>query len=81
MILDEPTAALDMESEFYVKEALKTIRLGRTTVIIAHRLSAIQNADEIVVLEYGKVAEQGTHDLLMLESGVYAGLHEQTASI
>ncbi len=81
LILDEPTAALDMESEFYVKEALKTIRLGRTTIIIAHRLSTIQNADEIVALEYGKVAEQGTHDLLMSESGVYAGLHEQTASI
>ena len=81
LILDEPTAALDMESEFYVKEALKTIRLGRTTIIIAHRLSTIQNADEIVVLEYGKVAEQGTHDGLLLESGVYAGLHAQTASI
>lgn len=81
LILDEPTAALDMESEFYVKEALKTIRQGRTTIIIAHRLSTIQNADEIVVLEYGQVAEHGTHDGLMIQGGVYAGLNEQTASI
>ena len=82
LILDEPTAALDLDSEYYIKEALKTIRQGRTTIIIAHRLSTIKNADNIIVLENGRVAEQGTHDhLLMLESGAYSGLHQQTASI
>lgn len=81
LILDEPTAALDMESEFYIQEALKTVRQGRTTLIIAHRLSTIQSADEIVVLEEGQIAERGTHDLLLTQGGVYANLYERTARI
>ena len=81
LILDEPTAALDMESEYHIQEALKTVRQGRTTIIIAHRLSTIQNADEIVVLDEGQIAEQGTHEWLARQDGVYARLYEKTARI
>jgi len=81
LILDEPTAALDMESEHHIQEALKTVRQGRTTIIIAHRLSTIQSADEIVVLDKGQIAERGTHDWLAMQNGVYAHLYEKTASI
>lgn len=81
LILDEPTAALDMESEYHIQEALKTVRQGRTTIIIAHRLSTIQNADEIVVLDEGQIAEQGTHEWLAMQDGVYARLYDKTARI
>ena len=64
LILDEPTAALDMDSEYHIQEALKTVKEGRTTIIIAHRLSTIQKVDKIVVLDEGQLVEEGTHEQL-----------------
>ena len=75
LILDEPTAALDSESEKLVMEALTRLMKGRTVITIAHRLSTIRDADKIVVLTQGVLAEQGSHDELMALNGVYAGLY------
>ncbi len=76
LILDEPTAALDTESEQLVMEALERLMKGRTVITIAHRLSTIRDADKIVVLKGGVVAEQGTHDELLAHNGVYAELYK-----
>ncbi|MFQ3459077.1 ATP-binding cassette domain-containing protein, partial [Bradyrhizobium sp. UFLA01-814] len=75
MILDEPTAALDTESEHLVIDALRQLMKGRTVIMIAHRLSTIANADKIVVLKDGVVVEQGSNDELLALGGVYAELH------
>ncbi len=75
LILDEPTAALDTESEKLVIEALERLMKGRTVITIAHRLSTIRDADKIIVLKGGVVAEEGTHDQLLALNGVYAELH------
>jgi ABC-type multidrug transport system fused ATPase/permease subunit len=75
LILDEPTAALDTESERLVIEALQRLMKGRTVLTIAHRLSTIRDADKIVVLKDGVVAEQGNHDQLLALGGVYAELY------
>jgi subfamily B ATP-binding cassette protein MsbA len=74
MILDEPTAALDTDSEVLVMEALKRLMQGRTVIMIAHRLSTIRDADTIVVLKDGVVAEQGSNDELIAHGGLYAEL-------
>ncbi len=75
LILDEATSALDSESERAVQTALDALMHGRTTLIIAHRLSTIEHADRIVVLDAGRVAEQGTHAALLAAGGLYARLH------
>jgi ATP-binding cassette subfamily B protein len=75
LLLDEATSALDPESEGLVKEALERLMRGRTTLIVAHRLSTVRQADRIVVLERGRVIEQGAHDELLAAGGRYATLH------
>ena len=74
MLLDEATSALDTESEFYVQQALSEIMHDRTTVIIAHRLSTIINADNIAVIDQGRVVATGTHNELLTTSPLYARL-------
>jgi len=75
LILDEATSALDSESERQVQEALDTLMANRTTLVIAHRLSTIEHADRIVVLEHGKIVENGCHEDLIQHDGLYANLH------
>jgi subfamily B ATP-binding cassette protein MsbA len=75
LILDEATSALDNESERAVQAALDTLMAGRTTFVIAHRLSTIEGADLIVVMEHGRIVEQGTHDELLSRGGMYANLY------
>jgi len=75
LILDEATSALDSESERQVQEALDTLMANRTTLVIAHRLSTIEHADRIVVLEHGKIIENGSHEELIKHEGLYANLH------
>ncbi len=77
LLLDEATSSLDTETEAAVKDALLRLMKGRTTLIIAHRLSTVLHADRIVVIDQGMLIEQGTHEQLLLEGGLYTKLYEQ----
>jgi subfamily B ATP-binding cassette protein MsbA len=77
LILDEATSALDSESENLIHDALRRLMVGRTTLIIAHRLSTVMNADRIVVIESGEVCEIGAHAVLLARGGVYSQLYEE----
>ena len=74
LILDEATSSVDNETEALIQRSLERIAVGRTTIIIAHRLSTVRNADRIFVLERGQLCESGTHEQLLTANGLYASL-------
>ena len=74
LVLDEATSAVDNETEAAIQRSLERVAVGRTTLVIAHRLSTVRHADRIHVLEHGRVVESGTHDELVGLGGRYAGL-------
>ena len=76
LILDEATANIDTETEQWIQEALETLMKGRTTIMVAHRLSTIQHADKIIVMHKGKIRESGTHQELLEQGGIYKKLYE-----
>ena len=77
LILDEATSALDNESEHYIQEAIETLKAGRTTLMIAHRLTSIEQADRIVVMDRGQIIEIGNHEELMKLGGTYSSMYER----
>ena len=78
LILDEATSALDNVTEQLIQESLETLSKGRTTIVVAHRLSTVKHADEIIVLTAEGVKERGTHQQLIAMDGLYAQLHNSS---
>ena len=76
IISDEATSSVDSDTEFLIQKAINILMKGRTAIVVAHRLSTIQNADNIMVLDRGEVKEQGTHENLLSIGGYYSKLHE-----
>jgi ABC-type multidrug transport system fused ATPase/permease subunit len=76
LILDDATSAVDMETEFAIQKALREVMKGRTTFIIAHRISSLKHADEILVLENGRIVERGTHEFLLQNGGLYRRIYD-----
>ena len=76
LILDEATANIDTETEQWIQEALETLMTGRTTIMVAHRLSTIQHADKIIVMHKGRIRESGTHQELLEQNGIYKKLYQ-----
>ncbi|MBQ1315632.1 MAG: ATP-binding cassette domain-containing protein, partial [Erysipelotrichaceae bacterium] len=76
LVMDEATANIDTETEQLIQDALKTMMEGRTTIMVAHRLSTIQHADKIIVIHKGKIRESGTHQELLKKDGIYKKLYE-----
>lgn len=76
LVMDEATANIDTETEHLIQEALKNLMIGRTTIMVAHRLSTIQHADNIIVMHKGRIRESGTHQNLLLQNGIYKKLYE-----
>jgi ABC-type multidrug transport system fused ATPase/permease subunit len=74
LILDEATSSLDTQSERIVQDAINQLMVNRTCIVIAHRLSTVQHADEIIVMQKGKIVQRGKHDALMQEEGLYKEL-------
>ena len=78
LVLDEATSALDNESEAAIQASLESISTGRTTLVIAHRLSTVERADMIVVMDEGRIVATGSHTELVAEGGLYASLYQQS---
>src|SRR5690625_2431382 len=76
LILDDATSAVDMDTEFKIQKALREVMKGRTSFIIAHRISSLKHADEILVLDQGEIVERGTHDFLMNNKGPYQRIYD-----
>jgi ATP-binding cassette subfamily B protein len=81
LILDEATSSVDSKTEMKIQQAIDRLVEGRTTIAIAHRLSTLRRADRLLILDKGKLIEEGTHDELMAKDGLYAGLHKTQAEL
>jgi len=76
LVLDEATANIDTETEALIQDAIAKLMAGRTSLVIAHRLSTVRNADRIIVMHHGEIRETGTHDELIAQEGLYRTLYE-----